>query len=130
MAPASLRGWPQYQESGQYDSKEKAIEAARKDYPANPIRVDARPLGYTLWRFVVRALRICAGLVVAYPVIVFGFPNAIDLLSKPFAEISPLGLLGGIALGVLSLVGLFAGFSIAFGPPPPEPQIEIATRPE
>jgi len=87
-------------------------------------------LGFTLWRFVVRTLRISAGLVVAYFVIVLGVVNAIDLLSQPFAELSPFGLLGGIILGVLSLFGLVAAFGIAFGEGPSQPQTEseIAAR--
>lgn len=126
VAPEPLRNWPQFCEAGQYDSKESAIEAAQQQYPRNPIKVDVRSWGYLLWRFVVRTFRVCAGLPVAYLAVAHGFPNAIDLLSKPFAELSPLGLLGGIALGALSLVGLVAGFVIAFGPPPPDPQVEIA----
>jgi len=89
-----------------------------------------RSLGFALWRFVVRALRILAGLIVAYLVIVFGVANAIDMLSRPFAELSPLSLLGGIILGVLSLFGLIAAFGIAFGDGPsrPETEREIAAR--
>ena len=87
-------------------------------------------MGFAMWRFVVRSLRVCAGLGVAYFVIVLGVVNAFDLLSQPFAELSPLGLLGGIILGVLSLFGLVAAFGIAFGEGPSQPQTEseIAAR--
>jgi len=92
--------------------------------------MDLRALGFGLWRFVVRTLRISAGLIVAYLVVALLVDNAIDLLSRPFAELSPLTLLGGIVLGVLSLLGFVLAFGIAFGEGPSKPQTEseIAAR--
>jgi hypothetical protein len=125
-APASLRNWPQFKECGLHDTRDEAIEEARRQYPDDQILADVRPPQYVVWRAIVRSLRVCVGLAVLYVVFDIGFSNAGDLLSRPFAQLSPLALLGGIALGMLSLVGLVAGFILGFGPPPPDPQIAVS----
>ena len=45
----------------------------------------------------------------------FGFQIAIEILSRPFLSLSPLAVLGGVAVGLLSLAGAFAAFLLAFG---------------
>lgn len=92
--------------------------------------MDLRSLDFGVWRFAVRAMRIGAGLAVAFLVIVFGVSNSIDLLSSPFSELSPLSLLGGIVLAILSLLGLlFAlGIAIGEGPSPPLSPHIVNTR--
>ena len=66
-------------------------------------------------RFVFRTLRV-AGAVVVLGIAIWLFSIAVDILSKPFASLSPLALVGGIVAGVVGFSLLLATFGVAFGP--------------
>lgn len=65
-------------------------------------------------RFVVRTLRLVAGVAIAGAAI-WLFSIAIDILGEPFASLSPLALLGGILAAVVGLLLLVPAFGVAFG---------------
>jgi hypothetical protein len=65
-------------------------------------------------RIFVRTLRIAAGAgisLIAY----WAFDEAIDYLGKPFATLSPLELLGGIASGIFGFWIIWLALFVAFG---------------
>jgi hypothetical protein len=68
-----------------------------------------------LERFAIRTLRLAIA-VAAGGVVVWLFGIAGDILSEPFATLSPLDLIGGIGAGVLGLLLIVPAFKVAFGP--------------
>ena len=77
-------------------------------------------------RFLVRTFRVAAGIVPA-GIAFWLFGVAFDTLGQPFASLSPLGLLGGILVGLGGLPLLGLAFGVAFGEKG-ESSIEAAWR--
>lgn len=77
-------------------------------------------------RFAVRTFRVVAGIAVVGIAIWF-FGIAVDILSKPFASLSPLALIGGILAGIAGLLFIVAAIRAAFGPKG-QSRIEAAWR--
>lgn len=66
-------------------------------------------------RFAIRAFRVAAGITTG-GIAIWLFAIAIEILSEPFASLSPLALLGGISAAIVGLLLVVATFSVAFGP--------------
>lgn len=72
---------------------------------------------YFARRFAIRVFRILGGLALGYAAL-WLLILAVDELSKPFASLSPLGLIGGLVAGTVGIgIGLCALYA-AFGPNP------------
>jgi|GEM_PF-3056216 len=71
-------------------------------------------IGFLVGRFVTRLARIVGGAAILWAVWM-GLDKAGQILSKPFSALSPLELLGGIAIGVACLWGISIALIAAFG---------------
>lgn len=66
-------------------------------------------------RFVIRVFRVIAGTAIV-GIAIWLFIVGVDTLSKPFASLSPLGLIGGILAVIVALLLLAAALAVAFWP--------------
>ncbi len=66
-------------------------------------------------RFAIRTLRVIGAIAIG-GIAIWLFSIANDVLSKPFASLSPLALVGGILAGAGGLLLVAAAFGVAFGP--------------
>lgn len=66
-------------------------------------------------RLAIRAFRLTGAMAIV-GIAVWLWNIAADILSKPFAALSPLALVGGILAGVAGLLFLVLAISVAFGP--------------
>jgi hypothetical protein len=85
--------------------------SAEMEHRARNVRAGA---SFVLGRIFIRTLRIATG--AGFSLVAFwAFNKAIDSLGKPFASLSPLELLGGIAIGVFGGWLIWFAAFVAFG---------------
>jgi hypothetical protein len=89
---------------------ERAIDAELKR------RKDSKwaDVSYGCNRFFIRSLRIAAGVGIALAAI-WVFTQAVEILERPFASLSPLGLIGGLVAGFFGIGLTLMAFGAAFG---------------